>query len=76
MIEKMPTDRCEDGKIKISPCFLYRVFKKIGDPVMCVLKNSGMDRSIPVRGKLETADLESGLFTSAAGLDVFYAVRV
>lgn len=34
-------------------------------------------RSIPVTGELDTADLESGLFTSAAaGLDVFYAVRM
>lgn len=72
----MPTDRCKEWK-KILPCFLYGVFTKIGDPVMRVLRNSGMERSIPVRRKLETANLESGLFTSAAaGLDVFYAVRV
>lgn len=34
-------------------------------------------RNVPVRGEPDTADLESGLFTSAAaGLDVFYAVRM
>lgn len=34
-------------------------------------------RNVPVRAEPDTADLESGLFTSAAaGLDVFYAVRM
>lgn len=57
--------------------FLVRSLYKDWRPCYVCFANSGTERSIPVRRKLETANLESGLFTSAAaGLDVFYAVCV